>query len=88
MLHHIVEQNQIRKRAKFPAEMVHNSKNVTPIPTCVNRELNAYYAKKQDYTDGMSVRDWLTDKSFEFQYEFSIKIMLELLGNYHKRGCP
>ena len=74
--HHIVEQCQTKSsRAGFPVSWVQNSNNVINISKDIHKKISAYYSSIQDFTDGMTVRDWLSSKSFEEQYEFGIKIL-------------
>ena len=43
---------------------------------CKDMKITGYYANKGfDFTNGLSVRDWLKDQSFETQYEFGIKTL-------------
>jgi hypothetical protein len=80
--HHIVEQSQIGKRAKFTSKEVNNKNNIVAIPTgkdSIHSEISRYYSSKQDFTNGKRVRDWLADKTFEEQFEFG-KSYLENFG--------
>ena len=56
--------------------MIHNPNNVIAIDSATNNKINGYYSStKQAFTDGMTVRDWLTGQSFEFQYEFGLQVL-------------
>ena len=79
--HHIVEQSQIGKRANFDANDVHNVNNIIAIPSgagSIHSKISAFYSSKTDFTDGLTVRDWLATKSFDEQFEFG----KELLEDY------
>lgn len=72
--HHIVEQCQGNcTRAQFPSRMINNTRNVVSIPNEVNQRLNALYSSKQPYSGKKTVRDWLSEKPFEEQYDFGKK---------------
>lgn len=72
--HHIVEQCQGNcSRAAFPAKMINNNRNVVSIPASVNQKLADLYASKQPYSQGKTVRDWVSKKPFKEQYDFGKK---------------
>lgn len=73
--HHIVEQCQIR-RSGFSPYVINSPTNVILIPRETHVLISAYYSSKPE---GMTqiVRDFLTGKSFEFQYAFGIKVLVE-----------
>lgn len=80
--HHIVEQSQVGKRANFSASEVNNVNNIISIPHgsgTVHSKISAHYSSKFDYTDGLTVRDWLATKSFDEQFEYG-KELLEQFG--------
>jgi len=72
--HHIVEQTA-SNAAKFGAEALHNSVNLVRLDKSTHRAISAYYSSKQSFTGGMTVRQWLSSKSFKEQYEFGQRIM-------------
>lgn len=37
--------------------------------------ISGFYSSKQPFTNGLKVRNWLSVKSFQEQYDFGIKIM-------------
>ncbi len=41
----------------------------------IHSKISAYYSSIQDFTDGMRVRDWLANKSFQEQFEEGMKIL-------------
>jgi hypothetical protein len=59
-------------------------KNIVAIPTgegSIHSKISAYYSSKVTNLIGdKTVRDWLADKSFEYQFEFGKKY-LEQLGS-------
>lgn len=73
--HHIVEQSQIKKSG-FSPELINNTNNIIAVDHATHMKITGYYANKGfDFTNGLSVRDWLKDQSFETQYEFGIKTL-------------
>ena len=74
--HHIVEQCQIRKSG-FDVQMIQNEKNVIAISKKVHRKISGYYSSipKDGSTGGLTVRNFLSGKSYQFQYEYGIKIL-------------
>jgi hypothetical protein len=73
--HHIVEQSQIGKSG-FAKEMVHNPDNMIALDKSVHRQITAFYnSTKNPITNGLSVREWLAGQSFEYQYEYGMKVL-------------
>ena len=72
--HHIVEQCQIDKTG-FSADSIHNTNNIIKVSERVHRDISGYYSSKQYFTDGLTVRDWLAGKSFEYQYRFGLDVL-------------
>ena len=78
--HHIVEQCQTySNRAGFSVKWVQNTNNVVPISKEIHEKISSYYSSIQNFTNGLTVRNWLNSKSFIEQYEFGIKV-LEMFG--------
>jgi hypothetical protein len=80
--HHFVEQSQVGKRANFTSKRVNNLNNIIAIPHgkgTVHSEISAHYSSKFKFTDGLTVRDWLATKSFDFQFQYG-KELLEQYG--------
>lgn len=78
--HHIVEQEQgpgDKNFGTFTATQINNANNVVSIPSgagSVHKAITDYYGSVQDFTDGMTVREWLAkNKSFEEQFDFGIE---------------
>jgi hypothetical protein len=81
-LHHIVEQNgfQSLNTLKFGNKNIHNTKNIIEIPTgkgTLHQKLTSHYQSKPLFTNGKTVREWLSDKSFQEQYDYGIKMLKE-----------
>ena len=74
--HHIVTQAQ---ESRFGADLIHSTDNVVAIPIDVHIELHSFYGSKQDFTDGMRVRDWLKSKSFQEQYEYGAETLRQIM---------
>ena len=75
--HHIVEQSQIRKSGFSPYQ-IHNTSNVIAIDKATHAKITGYYNTTSfGFTNGLSVRNWLSGQSFEEQYEFGINVLRE-----------
>ena len=73
--HHIVEQSQIKKSG-FTAEQINNTSNIIAIDSATHAKISGYYNTKSfDFTNGLSVRDWLAGKSYEYQYNFGLDVL-------------
>ncbi len=85
--HHVVEQSQANVR-RFGAETIHNTANVIALPDKageLHRRISgihavlhfgcecAFYSSKQWFSEGHKVRMWLSQKSFQEQFEFGMK---------------
>ena len=80
--HHIVEQTPANI-SRFGAEMIHNAKNIVKIPHGAGKlhnMISGHYSSIQSFTDGMTVRKWLSTQSFEKQLSYG----LETLTKYAK----
>lgn len=69
--HHIVEQAQI-KNSGFAAAHIYTTKNTVSLSKEMHTQLNAYYSSIQQFTNGKTVREWLSGRSFEEQYKFGL----------------
>jgi RHS repeat-associated protein len=81
--HHIVEQTP-SNIAKFGPEKIHNINNLVKIPGgkgSIHAKISAYYSSKQYFTGKMTVRQWLSTKSYSEQYEFGLQT-LKKFGGY------
>lgn len=77
----IVEQNPANVR-NFGQEMLQNTYNIVSIPGgkgSLHAKISGYYSSIQPFSEGKTVRQWLSTKSFEEQYEFGIE-KLKMFG--------
>ncbi len=60
--------------------MLHNTRNlIKPEDTkgSIHRKISGYYSSKQDFSRPLTVREWLSKKSFEYQYNYGIDKLKE-----------
>jgi len=73
--HHIVEQSQVGKNG-ITAEDVNNVNNVIAIPHgkgTVHAEISGHYSSKPNFTNGLTVREWLAQNmNFEEQFKYGM----------------
>ena len=65
---------------KFGQEMLQNTHNIIRIPGgkgSLHAKISGHYSSKPQDLHGLTVRQWLSTKSFEEQYEYSIKMLKE-----------
>ncbi len=75
--HHIVEQTP-SNISKFGAKSIHNTNNLIKLPHgkgSVHAKVSGYYSSKQPFTNGVTVRKWLSTQDYKTQYEFGIKML-------------
>lgn len=78
--HHIVEQNA-DNIARFGAERIHNTRNLIRLPHgkgSIHAKLSGYYSSKQNFTNGLTVREWLKTQNYAEQYKFGINELKKL----------
>lgn len=80
--HHIVEQNSTNIN-RFGAQSIHNTKNVVNIPSgftgSLHGKITGLYNSINSGITGSStitVREWLVTKSFDFQYQFGVDVLV------------
>jgi RHS repeat-associated protein len=74
--HHIVEQSQIKAmRSGFAPELIHNPANIIAINKETHILISNFYSSKPYFTNGQTVRNWLSGKSLQEQYDFGLKIL-------------
>ena len=78
--HHIVEQNPINE-AQFAAEQLHNTRNIVAVDDFVHSQISAYYSSKPPQFNGLTVRQWISTKSFDEQYSHGIDILIRYGGS-------
>lgn len=74
--HHIVEQNQIQKSG-FSVQQINNTNNLIELTSEQHAKVSGFYSSKLDFTGGLTVRNWLSEQSFETQYQFGINKLRE-----------
>ena len=75
--HHIVEQTP-GNIAKFGNQAIHNTTNLMKLPNgagSIHAKLSGHYSSKQFFTNGQTVRQWLSTKSYQEQYDYGIKML-------------
>ncbi len=73
--HHIVEQSQIQKSG-FAEQLIHNTSNIIAVDAATHAKITGFYNTKTfEFTDGLSVRDWLAGRSYEYQYVFGLEVL-------------
>lgn len=80
--HHIVEQSQI-KNSGFASSQVNNVNNIISIPHgsgSVHAQISGYYSSVKPFTNGQTVRTWLSGQSFDAQFKFGMDL-LKQFGN-------
>jgi hypothetical protein len=82
--HHIVEQCQGKcTRSTFPSKMINNTKNVVAVPKEVNQRIADFYSRTIPGTK-MTLRDWLSKKSFKEQHEYGKKLLDKAMKEHEK----
>ncbi len=77
--HHIVEQYKANTD-RFGTQNIQNTSNVIRLDDTkgsIHRKLTAYYNSKPKGLKGKTVRQWLSTKDFQFQYDFGIRKLKE-----------
>lgn len=74
--HHIVEQGGANEK-NIPAEELHSTENIIPLPGPIHDLVSAKYSSEYDKM-GITVRQWLQTKSFDEQYQYGLKTLREL----------
>jgi hypothetical protein len=73
--HHIVEQTEGNVQ-RFGPHALHNTENVIAIDEGIHQRISAYYSSKDPrFTDGQTVRQWLSGQPFQVQREFGLKVL-------------
>jgi RHS repeat-associated protein len=75
--HHIVEQTP-GNVSRFGAETIHNTGNLMKLPHgagSIHNRLSGHYSSIQDFTNGQTVRQWLSTQSYQAQYDYGIKML-------------
>ncbi|MCK5750738.1 MAG: hypothetical protein KAH44_31260, partial [Oricola sp.] len=72
--HHIVEQTAGNVRT-FGSAAIHNTNNVVKVPSRMHvgkGSVSAYYSSIQPFTNGQTVRQWLSNQPLSAQKEFGL----------------
>ena len=69
--HHIVGQTP-GNIARFGPEAIHNTQNLIRMDARIRGLVSKYYSGKDFFTGGQTVRQWLSDQSFEEQMQFGL----------------
>ncbi len=75
--HHIVEQTP-GNIAKFGNQAVHNTGNLMKLPHgagTIHARVSGHYSSIQPFTNGQTVRQWLSTQSFQAQYDYGIQTL-------------
>ncbi|MGX2951562.1 RHS repeat domain-containing protein, partial [Ursidibacter sp. B-7004-1] len=73
--HHIVEQTPANI-AKFGSNKIHNINNLIKLPHgkgTIHSQISGFYSSIRRFTNGQRVRDWLSNKNFDEQFNYGIK---------------
>jgi hypothetical protein len=79
--HHIVEQTI--NSGKFAPELLHNPANLVRLPHgkgSIHGKISGYYSSTPPWTGGVTVREWISKKSFTEQFEFGIQTIKQFGG--------
>ncbi|MFU2078356.1 RHS repeat-associated core domain-containing protein [Avibacterium endocarditidis] len=82
--HHIVEQTP-SNIAKFGANKIHNINNLIKVPHgkgTIHSQISGFYSSKAPFTQGKTVRQWLSSQTFSEQFEFGIEQLQRLGWNF------
>ncbi|MBN9682541.1 hypothetical protein JYJ93_08895 [Corallococcus sp. NCSPR001] len=72
--HHIVEQTD-GNVARFGPQALHNTVNVIPLDEAVHQQISGFYSSIRSFSQGRTVRGWLSSQSFEAQRAFGLKVL-------------
>jgi hypothetical protein len=72
--HHIVEQTP-GNVSRFGPEAVHNTQNLMRLDVATHRQISAYYSRIQPFTEGQTVRQWLSTQPLSVQREFGLQVL-------------
>lgn len=75
--HHIVEQTPANL-ISFGEYKIHNTNNLIKLDHgagSIHAKVSGYYSQKLPFTNGQTVRSWLSAKSYQEQYDFGIQVL-------------
>lgn len=63
--------------------MIHNVNNIVKVSDAVHTKISAYYSSiDTNLCENMRVRDYISQFSFEEQYQFGIKMLEKFTAEY------
>jgi hypothetical protein len=72
--HHIVEQTD-GSVGRFGPKAIHNTENLIPVEAAIHQQISALYSSIRTYSQGKTVRAWLSSQPFASQREFGLKVL-------------
>ncbi len=72
--HHIVEQTKGNVQ-RFGPQAIHNSDNMIVVEEEIHWQISGFYSSKRPFSQGMTVRQWLSTQPFEAQRAFGLKTL-------------
>jgi hypothetical protein len=75
--HHIVEQTP-NNIAKFGTQAIHNTSNIVKLQHgagSIHARISSYYSSIQPFTNGQTVRQWISTQNYQAQYDFGIQTL-------------
>lgn len=62
--------------AKFGVNKIHNINNLIKLPHgkgTIHAQISGFYSSIQRFTNGKRVRDWLSNKNFDGQFNYGLE---------------
>nr|WP_254624162.1 hypothetical protein [Myxococcus sp. CA033] len=72
--HHIVEQTD-GNVGRFGPKAIHNTENLIPVEVAIHQQISALYSSIRAYSQGKTVRAWLSSQSLASQRAFGLKVL-------------
>ena len=63
--------------------MLHNTGNLIKLPHgkgTIHNQISGFYSSKQPFTGGKTVREWVSGKPFQEQFDFGIQTIKDFGG--------
>ncbi|MBF0827063.1 RHS repeat domain-containing protein, partial [Muribacter muris] len=82
--HHIVEQTP-SNLTKFGANKIHNINNLIKLPHgkgTIHSQISGFYSSKAPFTQGKTVRKWISPQTFDEQFKFGVEQLKRLGWNF------
>ena len=77
--HHLVEQCQIRL-SNISAKLIYSVQNTIALDAALHQQISNFYSSKPDFTNGLTVRNWLSTMTFDEQYAWGLKFLDQILN--------